>query len=100
MKKHTRWISGLVTGIALFPMAAMAADYSGYSNEELAAMRGTMQNATEEERNAFRCEWQNRMQDMTPEEMAQYTGKGQGGKGNRSPQGSGQGSMKRHHGGR
>ncbi len=49
-------------------------DYSSMSTEELSNSRGTLQEASEEERNAFRSEWQERMQNMTPEERQQYTG--------------------------
>ena len=51
-----------------------ATDYSSMSNEELSAKRGTMREASDEERNAFRSEWQQRTQSMTTEERQQYTG--------------------------
>ncbi len=71
----------------------MAADYSRYSTEELAAMRGTLRNLSAEEREAFRTEWQKRLQQMSPEERATYTrGNGAGmGSGSCSGQGYGQG---------
>ncbi len=50
-------------------------DYSSKSNEELSNARGTMQGASEEERNAFRSEWQQRTKNMTTEERQQYTGR-------------------------
>jgi len=49
-------------------------DYSQYTTEELSKMRGTMRNASEEEREAFREEWQKRMQQMSPEERQKYVG--------------------------
>jgi hypothetical protein len=52
-----------------------AVDYSQYTTEELANMRGTMQDASEEERDTFRAEWQKRLQDMTREERQKYVGK-------------------------
>ncbi len=58
----------LTTGIAF------ATDFGQHSTEELADMRGTMQNATVEERNAFRTEWQKRIQNMTQEERQKYLG--------------------------
>lgn len=76
----------IATGILLMSVSAWAAtDYSAMSTEELSKIRGTLQSATEEERNAFRNEWQNRVQTMTAEERQQFmgpqakgTGKGQG----------------------
>lgn len=50
-------------------------DYSSMSNEELSKMRGTMPGASQEERNAFSSEWQQRTQSMTTEERQQYTGR-------------------------
>ena len=54
---------------------AFAVDYSQYTTEELASMRGTMRDASEEQRDAFRAEWQKRLQDMTREERQKYVGK-------------------------
>jgi hypothetical protein len=54
---------------------AFAVDYSQYTTEELANMRGTLQDASQEERDAFRAEWQKRLQDMTREERQKYVGK-------------------------
>lgn len=45
------------------------------SNEELSNTRGSMREASEEDRNAFRSEWQQRTQSMTPDERQQYTGR-------------------------
>ncbi len=60
----------LLTGTTVF-----ATDFSKYSTEELAKMRGTMWQATEQEREAFRAEWQKRVQNMSPEQRRQYIGK-------------------------
>jgi hypothetical protein len=64
---------------AMLVMAAApawaATDYSSMSNEDLSAMRATMRNASEEERNAFRTEWQQRTRSMTTEERQQYSGR-------------------------
>lgn len=66
----------LLMAISCFTAAsALAADYSGYSTEDLAKMRGAMQNATIEERNAFRAEWQKRLQTMSLQERWQYAGR-------------------------
>ncbi|MGV1100517.1 DUF1104 domain-containing protein [Thiovibrio sp. JS02] len=51
-----------------------ATDYSAMTNEELAAKRGSMKEATVEERNAFQNEWQNRVQKMSPEERQKAVG--------------------------
>ncbi len=98
-----KWLSmGLLASALMIGTSALAVDYSQYSTEELAKMRGTMRNATEEEREAFRAEWQKRLREMSPEERKQYMGRpenatrdGQGfqygrGKG-RGGQGMGQG---------
>lgn len=65
----------LVLAFAVLSGNAFAADYSKYTTEELDSMRGTLQDASEEERDAFRDEWQKRVQDMTPEERQKYTGR-------------------------
>lgn len=78
MNESTRKINRigcLVCCLAMLSMPAFAAtDYSTMTTEELAARRGTMQNATEEERNAFRNEWRERIRNMNPEERQQYMG--------------------------
>ena len=61
MKKINILLSLLAAGL-LVGTSALAVDYSSYSTEELSAMRGTLRNASAEERNAFRQEWQSRMQ--------------------------------------
>ncbi len=72
--KHLfRWVG--TTAVVLMMAAPLwAADYSNYSTEELANMRGTLSTATEQERNAFRAEWQKRMKSMTAEERLKYVG--------------------------
>ncbi len=65
----------IVLGFGLLSGNAFAEDYSQYTTEELAGMRGTLQDASEEERDDFRAEWQKRVQDMTPEERQEYTGR-------------------------
>jgi len=66
----------MMTAVMLAAAApASAADYSRYSNDELARMRGSMQNATTEERNAYRTEWQQRVAAMRPEERSAFAGK-------------------------
>jgi len=65
----------LVVAFGILSGNAFAEDYSQYTTEELANMRGTLQDASQEERDAFRAEWQKRLQDMTPEERQEYTGR-------------------------
>lgn len=58
--------------------AAWAVDYSKMSNDELSAARGTLQQATQEDWNAFHTEWWKRLSAMTPEERQKYMGPGMG----------------------
>ena len=76
MKKTTMLrISTILAGSLLSATLAFAAtDYSAMTNEELAAKRGSMKEATVEERNAFQNEWQNRVQKMSPEERQKAVG--------------------------
>ena len=75
-------------------------DYSTMSNEEISDARTTMQGASEEERNAFRSEWQQRTQDMTTEERQQYTGRPASAAADGSGTGQGKGQMRGGGGGR
>ena len=61
--------------ISLTATPLMAADYSTMSTADMAALRGTMQQATQEERSAFQQEWQNRMRQMGPADQQQYAGR-------------------------
>ena len=82
-------IAALLIGLSSTPL--FARDYASMSIDELANIRGTLYNATIEERNEFRTEWQKRIQSMTVEERQQYMGrpsnasfaKGQGRQGKR-----------------
>ena len=98
MKK--KMATSLLAILAVFSMSspAFSTDYSTMTTEELSNVRGTLYNATEAERNTFRNEWQKRINQMTPEEQAQYMGAGKGkgkgygsGKGQESGMGGGQG---------
>lgn len=93
--------------LTMFISSVYAVDYSTMSTEELAKMRGTMQNATVQERNAFQKEWQKRIQNMTQEERQKYLGrpdnagtgtglgmKNQSGQGGRKGMGSGFGGKR------
>ena len=72
---------------------AQAADYESMSTQELSQLRGTMSNKSQEERDAFRTVWQQRINQMSEEEKANYSGSGSGrGQGNRSGTGLGDGT--------
>ncbi len=43
-------------------------DFSSMTNEEFSAMRGTLRDADQVDRDAFRSEWLHRTKSMTPEE--------------------------------
>ncbi len=77
MKTKKIILTALALALLSGAPALAATDYSAMSNEELAARRGAMQGATVEERNAFQREWQNRLQQMSPEEHQKYM-RGQG----------------------
>jgi len=88
--KVTLTLIGAIIGLAMLALSAFAVDYSAMTTEELAKLRGKMQNATVEERNAFQNEWQKRIQTMTQEDRQKYLGK---------PEIAGQGSMMQQKGG-
>jgi hypothetical protein len=52
--------------------SAFATDYSKYSTEELINLRGTMKDATDEEKEALRNEMQARIQNMSDEERQNF----------------------------
>jgi len=95
MKKYLMLIVCMVIAMA-FSLPVSAADYSTYSTEELAAMRGTMSSSTEAERQSLRDEWQQRVKSMTVDERQQYSGRpahtSGNGQGYRYGYGSGTGS--------
>lgn len=79
--------------LSLLPGGAIGADYGSMSTGELSELRGTMSNASQEQRDAFRAEWKKRIDQMSPEEKQQYFGAGGGrGQGNRSGDGLGDGT--------
>ena len=97
MKNFKKIAFGLMVLCMLsMPNLGYSADYSSYSTQELAAMRGTLRNASPEERAAFRQEWQKRMQNMTPEERAQYMNSAPRGRGQGMGYGRGQGNCPRY----
>jgi hypothetical protein len=70
-----RFLAGMGTAalaLALVPAASWATDYSSYSTDDLMAMRGTLRNAPAEEREQFQTEVHKRVQQMSPEELAEY----------------------------
>lgn len=58
--------------LAGYSTAMAARDFTGMTNDELAASRKTLQNESRETREAFRVEWQKRIATMPPEERAQF----------------------------
>ena len=70
---------------------AWATDYSTMSTTELSTLRGTMQSASQADRDAFHAEWMSRVEQMTPAERQQYMGQRKG-MGMRSTSGNGMGS--------
>jgi len=93
MKKTTMLrISTILAGSLLSATLAWAVtDYSSMTNEELAAKRGSLQQATTEERNAFQNEWQSRVQKMSPEEKQKVMGQPENAPRDGSGQKNGQG---------
>jgi hypothetical protein len=86
-----------ITFITLLSAAALAADYSTMTMEQLQAMRGSVPT---EERAAFQAEMQTRIQAMNPEErqetlkaMRQSRSGPMDGTGSQMRQGGGQGNM-------
>lgn len=69
----------LILTLALLAIPVLAAaedtDYSSYSTEELAAMRGTLRDATVEERTLFQTEWQSRVLEMDEATRMEYVGR-------------------------
>ena len=72
------------------PNPGYATDYQSMTTEELSHIRGTLSDASQAERDAFRAEWLKRVDQMTPEERTRYTGPG-GGRGTGPRDGSGVG---------
>jgi hypothetical protein len=84
-------MAGLIL-LAFFSVSsyAWATDYSTMSTTELSTLRGTMQSASQADRDAFHAEWMSRVEQMTPAERQQYMGHGKGmGMGSGSGMGSG-----------
>jgi hypothetical protein len=71
-KKAKVFVLTFITGFLMSVSLAFAVDYGSMTTEELSQLRGTMRNATFGERNAFRQEWQKRVQSMTREEREKY----------------------------
>ncbi len=75
------------------PTTGLCRDFQAMTTQQLSELRGTMYNAPQDERDAFREEWQKRINQMTTEEKEQFLGAGGGmGSGNRSGDGLGDGS--------
>ena len=86
--------------LLFLPSDALCTDYQKMTTKELSELRGTMYNASQEDRDAFRAEWTKRLEQMTSEEKEQFLGAGGGrGKGSRMGNGLGDGSGKGKGGG-
>ncbi len=71
-------IALIIGGLMMATGVYAASDYSNYSIDELAKMKGSLKNATQEERNAFRSAWQEKIRSLSPGERQTYTRGGQG----------------------
>ena len=71
MKPKT-FITVLAVAALFLSAAAFAADYSNYSLKELSHMRCNMMNMSQEDRNAFRTAWRQKMQDASAQERQKY----------------------------
>lgn len=75
MSKKQLVIGSIILAVSFISIPVIAADYSSMSTKELAQLRGTLRDAGDEERQAFRSEWRKRIRKMTREEAAQYRGR-------------------------
>ena len=64
---------GLLLGCVCCTVA-WAMDFSRMTNQELADLQGAIQNASSDEQNTFRQEWEKRLAGMSPEEKKLYAG--------------------------
>jgi hypothetical protein len=55
---------------------AWATDYSAMSTTELSKLRGTMQSASQADRDTFHAEWMSRVEQMTPADQQKYMSQG------------------------
>lgn len=96
MIKKMKVISIGAALVALTCSPVLAADYMKMSTEEMAGMRGSMQQESQTERSAFQKEWQARVRQMSTEEKQQYMGpstsSGIGGQYKKGNRGSGAGA--------
>ena len=74
MSKLMRTMGMALIGLCLCVVPVLAAGYADMTTEELATLRGTMRNASQQEHAAFQQEWQNRVRQMTEEERRKYLG--------------------------
>jgi hypothetical protein len=94
LKTTGRFLGILMLSSALAAPLALATDYSTMTTAELSEIRGTLYDATEEERAAFRQEWQSRLTEMTPAERQEYAGPPANAPGPGSQDGAGNGTGK------
>ena len=74
MNRRLRTMGMALIGLCLRVAPVLAADYASMTTGELAALRGTMRNASQQEHAAFQQEWHNRVRQMTEEERLKYLG--------------------------
>ena len=91
MKRNTL-LALMVTSVLALASAALATDYSGYSLKELSQMRCNMMNMSQEDRDAFRSAWREKMQRASDQDRQMYAwgqGNCRGKKGHSNCMGSG-----------
>ncbi|WP_163335769.1 hypothetical protein [Desulfopila sp. IMCC35008] len=88
--KFTRVVVTTATVVFLTVGQGYSADYQSMTTEELSDIRGSLYNASQDERDAFHAEWNKRLDSMSAEERAQFAASGPGrGKGLQDGSGAG-----------
>ncbi len=78
MMRKIKMASLILLAFFSISSSAWATDYSTMSTAELSKLRGTMQSASQADRDALHREWMSRVEKMTPAERQQYMGQGKG----------------------
>lgn len=88
-----RWTVVVLAAMALLRGgAALAEDFSRYTNEEMLQKRNEVRNMSDADRQAFRAEMQNRMRNMSEDEREQFRANAGAGQGSRDGSGGQRGS--------
>jgi hypothetical protein len=90
MKKYLKTVAGIML-FSAGTISAEAADYAGFSNEELVQQRSQVRQLAPEDRESYRTEMQSRMQSMSSDERALFRETN-----NMGGQGDGSGKMNRY----